>query len=203
MDPYEELGVPRDADAATVKKAYRKRVQKAHPDKGGSEEGFKRLQLSYDTLSDPAKRERYDRFGETGNGPDPHAQAIAEIAAMFLQILDNVDPDTTDLHGLVVQNIEQGIAQRRNAIAQHKERIKKRERAMKRIKRKGAGENMVLRMFEADVLAQKNAIARIEADMERANIMLKVLSDYSYSVDRVMQPTAFGHGTFVQFGFQR
>jgi len=44
MDPYQELGVRRDATPEQVKHAYRKRVQKAHPDKGGTKEKFHAIQ---------------------------------------------------------------------------------------------------------------------------------------------------------------
>jgi curved DNA-binding protein len=60
MDHYETLGVSRDADAATIKKAYRKLAGKHHPDKGGNEADFKRVQEAYETLSDPAKKQQYD-----------------------------------------------------------------------------------------------------------------------------------------------
>ena len=52
------------ADAAEIKKAYRKKAMKEHPDKGGDPEKFKELSAAYDVLSDPKKKERYDRGGE-------------------------------------------------------------------------------------------------------------------------------------------
>jgi curved DNA-binding protein CbpA len=57
---YEELGVEPDATKAEIKKAYRKLVVKAHPDQGGDEQRFKRLQKAYEVLSDDEKRAAYD-----------------------------------------------------------------------------------------------------------------------------------------------
>jgi molecular chaperone DnaJ len=71
-DYYEVLGVPRDADDAAIKKAYRALALKHHPDrnpgKNDSEEKFKEAAEAYAVLADPEKRARYDRFGHAGVG---------------------------------------------------------------------------------------------------------------------------------------
>lgn len=67
QDPYVILGVPRDADAETVKSAYRRRAMQYHPDRNPgdavAEEKFKELSEAYALLRDPEQRARYDRFG--------------------------------------------------------------------------------------------------------------------------------------------
>ena len=71
-DYYEVLGVERNADAETIKKAYRKAAIKFHPDKNpgdkDAEEKFKEAAEAYDVLSNEEKRARYDRFGHAGMG---------------------------------------------------------------------------------------------------------------------------------------
>lgn len=66
-DYYEVLGIDKNADAATIKKAYRKLAKKYHPDtnKGDpkADEKFKEITEAYDVLSDEEKRKQYDRFG--------------------------------------------------------------------------------------------------------------------------------------------
>ena len=62
MDPYEELGVGKDATKKDIKKAYRKKAQENHPDKeGGDKEKFQQIVLAYGVLSDPEKRKHYDK----------------------------------------------------------------------------------------------------------------------------------------------
>jgi molecular chaperone DnaJ len=65
-DFYRVLGVAKDADAATIKKAYRKLAREFHPDanKGDStaEERFKEISEAYDVLSDPKRRAEYDEM---------------------------------------------------------------------------------------------------------------------------------------------
>ena len=66
-DYYEVLGVPRDADEAALKKAYRVLAKKYHPDANpGDKEAeakFKEASEAYSVLSDPEKRRQYDQFG--------------------------------------------------------------------------------------------------------------------------------------------
>ncbi|MCD6208170.1 MAG: molecular chaperone DnaJ [Methanosarcinales archaeon] len=68
-DYYEVLGVPKDADANGIKKAYRKLAMEYHPDRNPSpdaEEKFKEISEAYGVLSDSEKRAKYDRFGHAG-----------------------------------------------------------------------------------------------------------------------------------------
>lgn len=69
QNPYEILGVSRNASAEEIKKAYRKLAHKYHPDKkGGDEVKFKEINEAYQILSNPHKRQQYDQFGRTFEG---------------------------------------------------------------------------------------------------------------------------------------
>ncbi len=69
-DYYKALGLEKNASEADIKGAYRKLVQKYHPDKNqgnkDSEKKFKEVQEAYEVLSDKQKRSQYDQFGQAG-----------------------------------------------------------------------------------------------------------------------------------------
>ena len=70
MDPYETLRVARDADAETIKKAFRARARECHPDRAGDtpdmQERFNAVKQSYEILRDPTRRAFYDRYNCDG-----------------------------------------------------------------------------------------------------------------------------------------
>ena len=89
-DYYEVLGVPRNASADDIKKAYRKLAMKYHPDRNQdnskiAEEKFKEVAEAYDTLSDEQKRAAYDQFGHAGVGQSGRGggDAFNEFAEAF------------------------------------------------------------------------------------------------------------------------
>ena len=66
QDYYKILGVPKSAQQADIKKAYRKLARKYHPDvnkSSGAEDKFKEVNEAYDVLKDKEKRKAYDQFG--------------------------------------------------------------------------------------------------------------------------------------------
>ncbi|MFP5253272.1 MAG: molecular chaperone DnaJ [Actinomycetes bacterium] len=90
QDLYDTLGVTRDADAETIKKAYRKLARQLHPDVNPdpeTQERFKEVTRAYEVLSDPEKRQMYDL------GADPFGGAGAGFAGAgagfsFTDIMD-------------------------------------------------------------------------------------------------------------------
>lgn len=71
---YAVLGVDADADAETLQRAYKRLAMELHPDRGGDEEKFKLVSKAFALLSDPQRREHYDRVG-----PDDEEPALTSL----------------------------------------------------------------------------------------------------------------------------
>ncbi len=86
VDYYEVLGVVKTTDRKEIKAAYRKLALKFHPDKNPgdheAEEKFKQINEAYAILSDPEKRDRYDRYGSA----DPQSHFQGDIFDIFSSV---------------------------------------------------------------------------------------------------------------------
>src|ERR1700757_2500998 len=89
-DYYDVLGVPRDADDATIKKAFRRLARELHPDVNkddpDAEDKFKEAAEAYEVLSDADRRATYDRYGREGlrsGGYAPNFEGFGSVADIF------------------------------------------------------------------------------------------------------------------------
>ncbi len=96
-DFYEILGITKSADAAAIKKAYRKKAIEFHPDKNpgdaAAEENFKKAAEAYEILSDPQKKSKYDQYGHQafdngGNGGGGFSGGHMNMDDIFSQFGD-------------------------------------------------------------------------------------------------------------------
>jgi curved DNA-binding protein CbpA len=118
MNLYDILGIDKDSDQDAIKKAFRKRSMETHPDHHGdsSRTAFEEVQMANAILSNPEKREKYDRTGDVElESPDnPFFKPIGIIHGILIQILQQmdqagVDPVRHDMVEILQQNIQKQI----------------------------------------------------------------------------------------------
>jgi molecular chaperone DnaJ len=100
-DFYEILGISKNANAAEIKKAYRKKAIEFHPDKNPgdaeAEENFKKAAEAYEILSDPQKKAKFDQYGhqafdgDSGGGRGFGGMNMDDIFSQFGDIFGRAE----------------------------------------------------------------------------------------------------------------
>jgi len=153
-DYYEVLGVNRNADLDTIKKAYRKLAMQYHPDRNPgnkeAEEKFKEAAEAYDVLSDPEKRSLYDRLG-----PDRYGAQQGFGGAGGFQDVEDIFSAFSDIFGDFFGGGTFGGASRRQA-----------ERSRRQGPRKGADLRYVTEIQLKEVIEGVTKEIEFETEMD-------------------------------------
>lgn len=117
-DPYEVLGLERNASPDDVKSAFRRLAQKFHPDRNPSDpsaqERFKEINAAYQILSDPQKRAMFDRFGAAGAGAPGGPGGFGDFVDLGNLNLDGIFGDL--LRGFGIRTGDRGDLRKEIAI---------------------------------------------------------------------------------------
>jgi len=191
--PYEVLEVPKSADKEAVKRAYRKKSHKTHPDAGGDAEEFKAVNSAYRLLTDDSRRERYDATGDDGEErvvQDHEAEVIGLLAAVFSAILEAMialdgDPGEHDL----VEMAKKQLADVKRTIKDQMHKMQKRKdkllRTIDRIETSN-GTNHLRTVVEQKLNQIERDLRRAEIEVLKGEEALKLLKKFKYRKDQTM-----------------
>lgn len=172
VDPYKVLGVPKNANAETIRKAYRRLATKLHPDVGGDANEFAILSLCYAVLMDPEKREYYDRTGTIRGERQIDKEAIDLLRSLFDHMIDTFKERIlqTDMIVTLKQALSDTIRSSNQRIGLEKAAIDRYKKISAKLKRKSeAGEQIIFEVVLDQKIQQANAsIANCEAAREVA-----------------------------------
>lgn len=206
--PYEVLGVEKGAGAAAIKRAYRKKAKKTHPDTGGSADEFLPVQAAFLLLTDDRRRRHYDETGDDAESPPDNKlnAALEHIAEMLGAILGgDSDPDLSmdDLAEAMRKHMRGEIEKLKTNKKKADRAIKRAEKLQKRFKRK-KGSNEIASMLNHHIAAFRNTIVEIDKGIEVSEMVIVLLEDYECppmtrpTASRPMTGAAAGWTTFSQ-----
>jgi len=183
-NPYEILGVRRDATDDQVKAAYRRRAKTTHPDSGGDPAAFSRVQKAYELLLDPVRRKVFDDTGYDVELADPiDLQALMVIERLVNQLtLDEREPGTFDPLARMRSDLSEEMRKARfskRELERHASRI---EHHLERLEKRPATD-ILGSMLRARIKAISTAIGETEAKIKASERACEMLYDYTYEVD--------------------
>jgi hypothetical protein len=194
-DLYAVLDVPRDADRAAIRRAYRAKARRAHPDGGGSPQNFAQIKTAYDTLIDSVRRRRYDETGEVGEMPINNCRAqLMEMlfAGLDLALLKLSQRAKLPKHANLAWLISEALRHRRQEwIGQRGEFEKTAKQSRELLGRfsTASGDNLMETVIERRVAICQTEIEALDKRIKVANEALEVLKDMTFRTDNEPQPS--------------
>jgi len=182
-NPYDVLGVPRDATPEDIKRAYRKKAAATHPDReGGNQEEFQRVNAANIILSDPEKRERFDRTGETEAGQQIPIAAV--VIAAFDRAINEAGSrwQYTDIVKSMLRFLRDDVRKGETVNKQMADQILRMEKWKVRITHKGE-RNLIADHLSRTIEQARGNIAQNEATMERVKQAIDHVEEYGWEVD--------------------
>lgn len=177
MSHYDTLDVMRDASPEQIKKAFRRKASKAHPDREGGHAVMALINVAYETLSDPVKRARYDQSGQDNLVPPLDHRAMEVIMQMFAQLIQRA-PEHEDIIELLKTSIRQNQDGMERKIKEHKSEIAAFGKRLQRLKHKGKGRNFIADFIDQRVRQIGDQISQIEDSLTLGHRAVQLLQDY-------------------------
>jgi curved DNA-binding protein CbpA len=185
VNPYEVLGVDQAASPEVVRRAYRKRAKKAHPDGGGTAKAFDELRRSMIVLSDPARKEKYDRTGEVDSESVDNTlgQAISRIVDVVIRAATKMaNVGQVDL----IKETRTYFLQEKVNFEDESKRIAKAAQAVRKVAERLGGKGrseLVKRAVEQHAQQMMEPVSRINEQIEVCKVALTILDACTFKRD--------------------
>ena len=206
FDPYEVLGIDRTADAAAVKKAFRKRARETHPDTGGAYGEFERVSKANIVLSDPAKRSKYDQTGNIDDMQPDNSMSVALniVIGFFGQISQQfaagttIDPCTVDLIDFAKKQFGNQIAEFKKQRKVIDDTVATLKRIEKRLKDKKKANPLVRLALLNQMQSAQEPLRQLDKQIKEHGDAIELLNGYAF--DPAMAQAVYQTGGIAGMG---
>lgn len=198
MNPYKILGVQSDATDEVILRAYRKLAKRYHPDRNPGDEHAKdkytEVDAAFKLLSDPIRRERYDRTGDV-NEPrrtavDPeHAELCQILQPLLIEVLQSLGSSPFGPHIKevdVVERIKQRLATIIANAEQHRASVERGRATLTEVVGRFEvknGENILADLVRSQLAQVESEFNRIKGDLDKLTRVKDYLRGVTYRKD--------------------
>lgn len=203
MNHYKTLGVAKDADQMTIKRAYRRKSKAAHPDrKGGSHAAMSEVNRAYALLSDATKRAHYDQTGEEQITP-LEQNAKNALAALVSELVEHyASHNAFNLVAKLREVIKSKTVEIKTNTSVQRRKADKIERVLKKhLKPNKNANKMLVHIIEHQLQQARSKVAELEQHQEIGALMLKMLEGYGWEDEAVDQALKVGTWSSAAFAF--
>lgn len=196
MDPYQVLGVPREASPDLIRAAYRRAAARTHPDReGGSEAAFNEVSEAFQILTHPARKKLFDETGATAvvRERDIQAEAREQVVVCLSSVLEQVDPEA----GKNILSLARGSVVHKQAEVKAKleEMNEKSVRISNLLRRTKNLDKIVVAGLERAKAQIETQKADIHGYLKMTEEMLRIFDESSFEEAQVMSVAIFGSHT--------
>lgn len=190
MNPYDLLGVTKNATDKDLKAAYRRAVKDAHPDKGGNEQKFREVQEAFDVLIDPDRRRRFDTTGRLDKSrvtPDRIRQFIDQTIQNVVSHKNGSngmpdDPTSENVRDKILVSMARARSELQNMRHETQRKQARATKMLQRFKPNKDTTDYVGDALRAELIKLDEEMNNHEDAMEMSQEVEKVLKSYGYEV---------------------
>lgn len=182
MEFYKLFNLNKSASFEEIKRAYRSKASKTHPDKGGNEEEFKKLNNAYNILINPEKRKAYDE------GKEEFEPKNSELNQLMPMIINRAINECNVKHDDIIDHMKtelQRIKSEIEANIQNQERNEEKfKEVLKRIKRAPEKNDYIKNFALNQIKDIENGIRLGNEKLEAVKEAEELIENYSYKIDQ-------------------
>lgn len=178
MSLYDDLGVSQDASERDIKKAYKRQAAKAHPDKGGSEEEFRKVSHAYAILRDPERKLAYDETGDEGDKNS--LTKLEEATIMVGQNLVNIMEVNNYARKNYFQEMRQVMASKSIGFKHNIEELEEQVRKLNYMMENTKADPIIINCMRAKLSEYNHRIKQEQDTSEMLGLCLQVIDECEY-----------------------
>jgi curved DNA-binding protein CbpA len=193
FDPYGILDIRRDAGPQAVKTAYRRKVQSAHPDRGGDPDVFILVVKAFGILSDPDARRLFDETGiiDEGGVRDYRREVATILADMFdaaveTAVSTGLGLERVDFIRQMTQAVQTGLVEARSQLRRVNGEIGALQALRNRIRRHDSERNLFVERLDAQIATKTEQHAQVRRRQGILETALAELDSYDSATELIV-----------------